>query len=178
MSNRMFIEIAEVKRRSQSEPFQEIQIFDDFEAHHVYYEQEIPDDPAEVLKLVCVLSKSQNTELWNMLSDHLIDSSDDDGIDIEGDWIELNDPRISEVVQAYRKNDKKFLGLGHEQCEVGDKVSVPDPNPDGSDAWNNEFNGTVIKFHNIDGKEHALVKDQEDNCYDVELSRLKYTGEE
>lgn len=60
----------------------------------------------------------------------------------------------------------------------GREVIVPDPDPNKGDTHNNGFVGTVIevRFDETLCEEYpttlATVKDQEDNCFDIESSRL------
>jgi hypothetical protein len=120
MSNRLSIEIAEVKFRSAMEAETEIRVFDDYDSSIIPYEKEIPGDPAGVLKLICAIDLKgyHYTEHLNgLLAAHIVDADKDDGIYIEGDWIELQDPRISEIIKAYLKDDKDFFGITKEDEE-------------------------------------------------------------
>lgn len=112
MSNRLSIEIANTQWRSQENHFQSIDIFDDEDSVSILHEMKIPTDPAEVLKLVCSLElQGSGQKLVELLDYHIVNASQEDGLSIEGDWIELIDPRISEIVEAYRDNNWEFFGL-------------------------------------------------------------------
>jgi hypothetical protein len=180
MSNRLSIEVATTKWRSQPESQQSITVFDDFETVDVSYEKEVPADPVEILKLVCKLEMDEGWQNFTELLDfHIVEADDNDGISIEGDWIELNDPRISEIVKAYRDGNREFFGLEDDKnnskpiestykFSIGDSVIVPDP--DNKDLWVNEFVGTIKDFSsgNI-----AVIEDQDGDCWDIEINRLK-----
>lgn len=58
-------------------------------------------------------------------------------------------------------------------AEVGGKVVVPDPSaPD--DAWTyGNFIGTVVK---VLPSGHALVRDQDDDVWQIECERLEAVG--
>jgi hypothetical protein len=176
MSNRLSIEIADVKWRSTGESQQEIHIFDDEDVASIAHEALIPDEPAEVLKLVCRLAmQGCGEKLFDLLEFHVKDADLDDGIDIENDWVELNDPRISEIVTAYRKDNREFFGLKDDEPDgkeiksahefsVGDQVVVP------SGDLNHEFVGRIESFRD---ENTATVVDQEDNSFDYEIKHLK-----
>lgn len=198
MSNRLSIEVATVTRRSTGESFQELHVFDDEGTANRSYEGLVPEDPAELLKLICSLDmQGYGDALHDLLDFHINDAEDQDGIDIENDWIELNDPRISEIIKAYREGDREFFGLRKDEDEdedesshnfkvgesilvkAGDCVIVPDPTA--NDIWNHEFQGHIISIcdgtmkpiKTPDEDSFAIVKDQDDNTFVVKINRLK-----
>lgn len=195
MGNRLSIEIAQVKWRTEENFTQEIHVFDDHELVPLLYDGEISKNPAEILMIVCRLEMAGNSEqLSELLNFHL--GNFGKGIDIERDWIELDDPRISDIVNAFRNHNRKFFGLAeYEHVPIGKPETVNDilsrsginkpilstggfecdedvivPAATSDDSWNHEFEGQIESFRD---ENTATVMDQEDNAYDVEVHRLK-----
>lgn len=52
------------------------------------------------------------------------------------------------------------------RVKLGSRVSVPDPKAD--DCWNHSFIGHVIQIKS----KMAIVMDQADDCYSVDVDRL------
>lgn len=58
---------------------------------------------------------------------------------------------------------------------VGTFVLAPDPVAGSDDAWSHEFEGTIVRlWTDVERGETpmATVRDQDDDCFDVELHRL------
>jgi len=62
-----------------------------------------------------------------------------------------------------------FLECSTCGLEVGTSVIVPDPVNVDEDMWNHSFVGTIVKIENG----WAYVRDQDDNLYDLLLTRLR-----
>lgn len=70
----------------------------------------------------------------------------------------------NEVLLGFDRKDGEFI--------VGDKVVVDDPRYPG-DNWEHSFIGTVTEIH----RDHIVVKDQEDNAWNVDSSSLTLKGD-
>ena len=56
--------------------------------------------------------------------------------------------------------------------KVGDSVFVNDPSP--KDVWNHSFQGTIAEV--VEPQKRYIVKDQEDNCFDVDFKNISLKG--
>jgi hypothetical protein len=103
MSNRLSIEVQHIKvRHFEDEPYNEIAIMDNHEVHGIYLNQdEAPTNPGELL--LQVFKEAQNGVFYDIIQDHINQSS---GLEIEGDWIEWNDPKIKIAMDFWKEPDK------------------------------------------------------------------------
>lgn len=156
MSNRLSIVVNRVtQRHCPDDPYNEIVISDDYNAFDIYLDQtEAPTSPKDLLKRVFDERGKASSEYMDLLSYHLSNSS---GLEIEGDWIEWDDSRISDsILEEY----------------IGNDIIVPDPLS--KDPWNHSFTGTIKALKtDSDGTRLATIEDQDGNCWDVEFDRLK-----
>lgn len=63
------------------------------------------------------------------------------------------------------------IDMNGREIELGDAVKMPFPNESGTDSWNYDFVGIVIDSD----EEHGIitVTDQDDDCFDIEPSRVE-----
>lgn len=165
MSNRLEIEVQTIVcRHDPNNPYDSIIVFDDYNTFDIYLgDDKAPFDPADLLRKVLLDAGKGTSEFLDLLSHHIHHSG---GVIIEGDYIEWTDPRIAEVMKGW--SDGEGYGFG-----IGDSVIVPDPHHE--DGWNHSFSATVKGFKpDTDGTSLVTVEDQEGNCWDVELDRLKH----
>jgi hypothetical protein len=171
MSNRLSIVVNRVVQRHDPEnPFNEIVIFDDYGSFDIFLDQEdAPTNPGDLLKKIIKEVKNTlcNSDFMELLSTHI---NDRPGLEIEGDWIEWDDPRLAEAMKEWHNDNDE------DKFNIGDSVIVP--NPLHEDPWDHSFTGTIKAFkEDTDGTHLATVEDQEGDCWDIEVSRLKMDAE-